>query len=124
MILIIDILTLVTSTLGSVLNVMFAANLLAFGIITGILARVLGSDMFSGFKAGAINYLIMKLGIAILLAFLGAINSWVVLGINFGLSAYIIMSFTRLDAIRSIAIAVASNYLTPLFFSIMFSMIR
>ncbi len=120
----INIIYLVTSTLESALNIMFLANLLAFGIITGLLARILGSDTFSGFEAGAINYLIMTLGLGILTAFLGAINSWIVLGITYGLSAYIIMSLTRLDAIRSIGIAIAAKELTPILFSIVFSMIR
>ncbi len=120
----VNIVYLITSTLGSALNLMFLANLLAFGIITGLLARILGSDTFSGFKAGAINYLIITLGLSILTAFLGTINSWIVLGITYGLSAYIIMSLTRLDVIRSLATAIAANYLTPFIFSLVFSIVR
>jgi len=119
----VNIIYIITSTLGMALNIMYLANLLAFGVITGLLARILGSDSFSGFKAGVINYLIITLGLGMLMAFLGAINSWIVLLITYGVSAYIIMSFTRLDALRSIGIAVAAKYLTPLVFSIVFSMV-
>lgn len=120
----IDIISIVSSILGTIFSVMFVFNLLFFGIVTGILAKLLGAeDLFDGGTAGAINYLISTFGMGILASIMGAMSPLALLAIVYGISALVILRLTGLDIIKSIIVAVGASYLVPLVFPTVVSLL-
>jgi len=111
--------------LGTIFSTMFIVNLLFFGIVTGIIARILGAySLFEGGTAGAINYIISTIGIGLLVSITGPLGPTITLAILYGVSTYVVMHFTDLDVIKSIIVAVGASYLTPFVFSLVFSFLR
>ena len=104
---------------------MFVVNLLFFGIVTGILARLLGAeDLFDGGTAGAINYLISTFGMGLLAYIMGAMSPLALIAVIYGISALVILRFTGLDIIKSIIVAVGTSYLAPLVFPTAYSLLN